>query len=77
MLIRLPGVKPRPYPFSMPGFVLRLRGLDRTCHPTSTTSSAVASEAADDDVEDSDEAIDNGLEDATDAVDNGHDAGSD
>ena len=63
--------------FSMPGISLRLRGLDCTCHPTFTTSRAVASEAADDDVEDGDKAIDNGLENATNAVDDGHDAGAD
>ena len=44
-------------------------GLDCTCRPMSATSSAVACEAANDDVEDSNNAIDDGLKDSTNADD--------
>lgn len=44
---------------------------------TSPASTPTASQARDDDIEDSDDAADDGVEDGADGVDDGHQAGSD
>ena len=56
----------------------RLWGLDRTCRMAlASPASAVASQASDYDVEDTEDAVDDGFEDGADAVDDGHDAAAD
>lgn len=53
-------------------------GLDMTDPAASSSSaSAVAGEAADDDVEDGHDAVEDGFEDVADAINDGHDAGAD
>jgi len=49
----------------------------RTGAMTSATAAGVASEEADDGVEDGDDAVDNGHDDGSDAVNNGHDGSAD
>lgn len=53
-------------------FRTRSRSLDRTCCLAASASTSAASEAGDDDVEDSDDSVDDGLEGGTDGVDDSH-----